>query len=214
VVARLTEGSEVIADEVMVSVGRRANTARLGVETVGLRPGEPLPVDEHQRVQGNDWLYAIGDVTGHAMFTHLGKYHARVAADHILGRKQSDTAMADPRAVPRVVFTDPQVAAVGFTERQARERGLPVRTVAYGTGDVAGAEVQGHDVWGTSQLVVDPERGVVVGATFVGHGVAELLHSATIAIVGEVPLARLWHAVPAFPTVSEVWLRLLETYGL
>lgn len=89
-----------------------------------------------------------------------------------------------------------------------------MRAVTYGTGDVAGAYTSGNGVRGTSKLVVDQARGVVVGATFTGPGVQELLHSATVAVAGEVPLDRLWHAVPSFPTVSEVWLRLLETYGL
>ena len=117
-------------------------------------------------------------------------------------------------ALPRVTCTDPQVAAVGLTEEQARARGIEIRAVVYGTGDVAGAYTRGNGITGTSKLVVDESRRVVVGATFTGPDVQELLHSATVAIVGEVPLATLWHAVPPFPTVSEVWLRLLEAYGL
>ncbi len=142
----------------------------------------------------------------------MGKYQARIAADVILGRDVRDLASVD--VVPRVTFTDPQVCAVGLTEAQARSRGLTIRTVAYGTGDVAGAYTQGNGIRGTSKLVVDSARQVIVGATFTGPGVQELLHSATVAIIGEVPLERLWHAVPSFPTISEVWLRLLETYGL
>ena len=142
----------------------------------------------------------------------MGKYQARIAADVILGKDVRDRASDD--VVPRVTFTDPQVCAVGLTEAQARERGLAVRTVTYGTGDVAGAYTLGNGIRGTSQLVIDETRGVLVGATFTGPGVQELLHSATVAIAGEVPLDRLWHAVPSFPTISEVWLRLLETYGL
>jgi dihydrolipoamide dehydrogenase len=142
----------------------------------------------------------------------MGKYQARIAADVILGRDARDRASRD--VVPRVTFTDPQVCAVGLTEAAARERGLPVRTVSYDTGAVAGAYVLGEGVGGTSMLVVDATRNVVVGATFTGPDVQELLHSATIAIAGEVPLDRLWHAVPSFPTVSEVWLRLLEEYGM
>ncbi len=113
-----------------------------------------------------------------------------------------------------MTFTDPQVAAVGLTEAEARQRGLDVTVVSYPTGGVAGAATLGNGVTGTSQLVVDDARRVVVGATFTGPGVAELLHSATVAIVGEVPMDRLWHAVPSFPTVSEVWLRLMAAYGL
>jgi pyruvate/2-oxoglutarate dehydrogenase complex dihydrolipoamide dehydrogenase (E3) component len=147
----------------------------------------------------------------------MGKYQARVAGDLIAGRSGNSieaTAFADHTAVPRVTFTDPQVCAVGLTEVQAIAAGIAIRTVSYETGATAGAAVVGNGFPGTSKLVIDEARQVVVCATFVGPGVQELLHSATIAIVGEVPLSRLWHAVPSFPTVSEVWLRLLETYGL
>jgi pyruvate/2-oxoglutarate dehydrogenase complex dihydrolipoamide dehydrogenase (E3) component len=146
------------------------------------------------------------------LLTHIGKYQARIAADVILGRDAVDVVSST--AVPRVTFTDPQVCAIGPTEAEARERGLRVRTVEYGTGDVAGASTAGKGIGGTSKLVIDDEKGVIVGATLTGPGVQELLHSATVAVVGAVPLTRLWHAVPSFPTVSEVWLRLLETAGL
>ncbi len=154
----------------------------------------------------------MGDCNGRALLTHMGKYQARIAADVILGKDATDQASAD--RIPRVTFTDPQVCAVGLTEAQARERGLDVRVVTHPTGGVAGATVQGKGTIGTSQLVVDETRRIIVGATFTGPGVQELLHSATVAVAGEVTLDRLWHAVPSFPTVSEVWLRLLETYGL
>ena len=205
-------GARLVGDELLVAAGRRVMTDELGLDTVGLAAGRHVEVDDQLRAVGLDWLYAIGDCNGRAQLTHMGKYQARIAADVILGRDVRDRASVD--VVPRVTFTDPQVCAVGLTEAQARERGLAVRTVAYGTGDVAGAYTQGNGIRGTSQLVIDSERGVLVGATFIGPGVQELLHSATIAIAGEVPLDRLWHAVPSFPTISEVWLRLLETYGL
>jgi pyruvate/2-oxoglutarate dehydrogenase complex dihydrolipoamide dehydrogenase (E3) component len=214
VVARLADGSVVTAEEILVAVGRRPHTAAIGLETVGLEPGRYVAVDDSLRATGVDggWLYAVGDVNGRALLTHMGKYQARIVGDVLAGKPVRDRASAD--VVPRVTFTDPQVCAVGLTEAQARERYPRLRTATYGTGDVAGAYVQGNDISGTSMLVVDDDRGVVVGATFTGPGVAELLHSATIAIAGEVPLDRLWHAVPSFPTVSEVWLRLLEALGL
>lgn len=158
------------------------------------------------------WLYAVGDCNGLSLLTHMGKYQARIAGDVILGKGSVDRASRD--VVPRVTFTDPQVCAVGLTLAQASERGLPIRAVDHPTGAVAGAAVAGRDFAGTSRLVVDEDRGVLVGATFTGPGTAELLHSATVAVAGQVPLDRLWHAVPSFPTVSEVWLRLLEAYGL
>jgi pyruvate/2-oxoglutarate dehydrogenase complex dihydrolipoamide dehydrogenase (E3) component len=205
-------GRSLVGDELLVAAGRRVMTDELGLDTVGLAAGRYVEVDDQLRAVGVDWLYAIGDCNGRAQLTHMGKYQARIAADVILGRDVRDLASVD--VVPRVTFTDPQVCAVGLTEAQARSRGLAIRTVAYGTGDVAGAYTQGNGIRGTSKLVVDSARQVIVGATFTGPGVQELLHSATVAIIGEVPLERLWHAVPSFPTISEVWLRLLETYGL
>ncbi len=213
VIGTLADGREITADEILVAVGRRPATDRLGLETVGLEPGKSVEVDDHLRAVGvpGGWLYAVGDCNGMALLTHMGKYQARIAADVIAGKEISD--VADYGMVPRVTFTDPQVCAVGLTEAQARERGLDVHTVDYPTGGVSGASTQGEGITGTSKLVIDERRGVIVGATFTGPGVQELLHSATIAVVGEVPLERLRHAVPSFPTVSEVWLRLLEAYG-
>jgi dihydrolipoamide dehydrogenase len=211
----LGDGRTFTGDELLVATGRRPNTGDVGLDAVGLEPGKPVEVDDQLRATGVDggWLYAIGDCNGRALLTHMGKYQARVAADAIL-RGASTEAWADHRAVTSVVFTDPQLATVGLTEAKAREQGVDVKVVSYGTGDVAGASVRGKDVTGTSQLVVDDARRVIVGATFTGPGVGEMLHAATVAVVGEVPLDVLWHAVPAFPTVSEVWLRLLEAYGL
>jgi pyruvate/2-oxoglutarate dehydrogenase complex dihydrolipoamide dehydrogenase (E3) component len=210
----LEDGRELVAEELLVGVGRRPHTADVGLETVGLEPGSVVEVDDSLRAVGVDggWLYAVGDVNGRAPLTHMGKYQARLAGDAILGKEVR--AFADHVAVPRVTFTDPQVAAVGLTEEQARERDIDVRVVTTGTGDVPGAYTRGKGIKGTSQLVVDASRGVIVGATFTGPDMQELLHSATIAIVAEAPLDTLWHAVPSFPTVSEVWLRLLEAYGL
>src|SRR5947209_3957798 len=212
VTATLQNGLTVTADELLVAVGRSPNTWDLGMETVGLRPGTYVTVDDQLRATGvdGDWLYAVGDVNGRSLLTHLAKYQARLAADHILGRPVE--AWADHRAVPRVVFTDPQVAAVGLTEREAQEAGLEARVVACPTESVAGATVRGEGVAGLCQLIVDRHRGVLLGATFTGPGVADLLHAATVAIVGEVPMERLRHAVAAFPTLSEVWLKLVEGY--
>jgi pyruvate/2-oxoglutarate dehydrogenase complex dihydrolipoamide dehydrogenase (E3) component len=214
VLATLDSGREVVADEILVAVGRQPSTADLGLAAVGLTPGRFVPVDDRCRAVGvaGGWLYAVGDCNGRALLTHMGKYQGRLAADVILGRDAVD--VADHGIVPRVTFTDPQVCAVGPTEAEARAAGMAVRVVRTATGDVPGAYTLGNGVAGTSQLVVDEARRVLVGATFTGPGVAELLHSATVAIAGQVPLDRLWHAVPAFPTVSEVWLRLLEEYGL
>jgi pyruvate/2-oxoglutarate dehydrogenase complex dihydrolipoamide dehydrogenase (E3) component len=214
VTATLADGRELVADEMLVAVGRRPATAELGLETVGLEPGKFVPVDDQLRAIGvsDGWLYAVGDCNGRSLLTHMGKYQARLAGDTILGRQVAATA--DHGVVPRVTFTDPQIAAVGLTEAQAREQGTTVRTVEAQIGSVAGAYTLGNGIKGTAKLVVDENRRVIVGATFTGPGVAELLHSATVAIAGDVTLDQLWHAVPSFPTLSEVWLRLLEAYGL
>ena len=212
VVATLEDGRTITADEILVAVGRRPNTGHLGLDTVGLEPGRPVPVDDTLCATGvpGGWLYAIGDVNGRALLTHMGKYHARIAVDAILGHAAS--AEADHRAIPRVMFTDPQVAAVGLTEAQARDQGISARVVTTHLEDVAAAAVAGENVTGTAQLVVDESRQVVVGATFTGPDIDGVLHAATVAIVGEVSMERLYHAVPSFPTLSEVWLHLIQTY--
>jgi dihydrolipoamide dehydrogenase len=210
----LDEETEVEADEILVAVGRRPRTDDFGLEAVGLGDlaGKYLEVDERLKVHGADWLYAVGDCAGLALFTHMGKYQGRIAGDVILGIDAKD--VADHGIVPRVTFTDPQVAAVGLTESQAREQGLEVRVVAADIATLPGAYVRGNDIRGTAQLVIDESRRVIVGATFTGPDVQEMVHSATIAVVGEISMDRLRHAVPSFPTVSEAWSRLLLDYGL
>jgi pyruvate/2-oxoglutarate dehydrogenase complex dihydrolipoamide dehydrogenase (E3) component len=213
---------EVRGDEVLVATGRTANSDAIGLQTVGLAPGGYLEVDESLQVPGVPWLYGVGDVNGRRRLTHMGKYQARQAGAAIVARARGErvdltdwspsVATADRRATPSVVFTDPQVASVGLTAAQAAEQELPHRVVEYPIGSVAGASVYADGYTGTAIAVVDTAREVLLGVTFIGPGVAELLHSATIAVVGEVPIARLWHAVPSYPTISEVWLRLLETY--
>lgn len=206
-------GETVEADEVLVSVGRTPRSAGIGLETVGLEPGKHVAVDESLRVPGHEsWLYAVGDVNGRALLTHMGKYQARLAADAILGK---DVRLrSDGGASPRVIFTDPQVGAVGLTLAAAQAAGLRARAVEVETSGNAGGSFVGRGAPGTARLVVDEDRRVVVGATITGSEVAEALHAATIAVIGEVMLEDLWHAVPSFPTRSELWLRLLEAYGL
>lgn len=206
----LSDGEELAAEELLVAAGRRPQTGTLGLETVGLEPGVPIIVGDDMRVPGSDWLYAVGDVNGRALLTHIGKYQARIAAEQILGRDARAQPLADGALVPRVVFTDPQVAAVGHTTESALESGLRIRTVDHETSATAGASFHGRNTPGISRIIVDDDRDVLVGATFTGTDVAEWLHAATIAIAGEVPVEQLWHAVPSFPTRSEVWLRLLE----
>ncbi|MFI9027375.1 dihydrolipoyl dehydrogenase family protein [Streptomyces sp. NPDC053560] len=218
-------GERIEADEVLFATGRAPRTDDLGLETVGLEPGSWLDVDDSCRVTGvdGDWLYAVGDVNHRALLTHQGKYQARIAGAAIAARAQGtpgpDTgrwgahaATADTAAVPQVVFTDPEAASVGLTAEEAGRAGHRVRSVDVDLGGVAGASLYADGYRGRARMVVDLDREVLLGVTFVGPGVGELLHSATVAVAGEVPLSRLWHAVPAYPTISEVWLRLLETY--
>ena len=208
----LESGGPVRGEELLVAIGRRYNTDDIGLDAVGLEPGKPIEVDDSMRA--SEWLYAIGDVNGRALLTHMGKYQARVAADTILGDEIACIVVDGSRS-PRVIFTDPQVAAVGYTLAAAQEAGLNVTAADVSTQGNAGASFYGRDsAAGTARLVVDEDRRVVVGATFTGPEVAEFLQAATTAVVGEVTIDRLFHAVPAFPTRSEVWLYLLEQLGV
>ncbi|GAA5064951.1 dihydrolipoyl dehydrogenase family protein [Nocardia callitridis] len=225
----LSDGQVVAADEVLVATGRTPNTKDLGLEHVGLTPGEWLPVDDALTVVADGtpvdggWLFAAGDVNKRALLTHHGKYQARALGDAIAARAGGakldlgvwgrHAATADDRAVTQVIFTDPEVAAVGLTAEAATAAGIETRVVDQDLGAVAGAALHADNYRGHARMVVDAERNVLVGFTAVGPDVAELLHAATIAVVGEVPLDRLWHAVPAYPTISEIWLRLLEADG-
>ncbi|MEO6793849.1 MAG: NAD(P)/FAD-dependent oxidoreductase [Mycobacterium sp.] len=221
----LTDGTDLEVDEVLFATGRAALTDDIGLETVGLTPGDWLDIDDTCRVRavGDGWLYACGDVNHRALLTHEGKYQARIAGDAIGARAAGtplDTtpwgahaATADHYAVPQVFFTDPEAAAVGLSAEQARQAGHRVRVVDVEIGDaVMGAKLHADGYTGRARMVVDADHEYLVGVTLVGPGVAELLHSATIAVAGRVPIGRLWHAVPCFPTISEVWLRLLEAY--
>ena len=221
----LDDGTQLEADEVLFAIGREPNTGDIGLDTVGLTPGSWLDVDDTCQVRGVDdnWLYAVGDVNHRALLTHQGKYQARIVGSAIGLRAESrpldttpwgaHTATADHHAVPQVVFTDPEVATVGRSAEQAERDGHRVRTVDVDLGQVViGALLYADGYQGRARMVVDLDDERLLGLTFVGPGVSELLHSATVAVAAEVPVSRLWHAVPCFPTISEVWLRLLEAY--
>ena len=228
----LGEASTVTADKVLVSTGRHPALEGLGLESVGLgaKDGQPLKIDTdstglvHGASGYDPWLYAVGDAAGKNYFTHQGKYEARATGDAIAARAKGElrgapeawsryAQTANQHAVPSVVFTDPELATVGRSLEQARRDGYNASSVELPI-QVSGSSLHSEHYEGWAQLVVDEDRGVLLGATFAGPDVGELLHAATVAVVGEVPLERLWHAVPAFPTLSEVWLRLLEKYGL
>ncbi|MEU6958729.1 dihydrolipoyl dehydrogenase family protein [Streptomyces chrestomyceticus] len=221
----LDNGEELVADEILFATGRAPRTDDIGLETVGLEPGSWLETDDTCRVTGvaDGWLYAVGDVNHRALLTHQGKYQARIVGAAIAAQAQGTTALdtgrwgahaatADTAAVPQVVFTDPEAASVGLTAAEAERAGHRTRVVDFDLGSVAGAGLYADGYRGRARMVVDLDRETLLGVTFVGPAVGELLHSATVAVAGEVPVDRLWHAVPAYPTISEVWLRLLETY--
>jgi dihydrolipoamide dehydrogenase len=214
VTVALDDGSEIAAAELLVAIGRKPRTGDIGLETIGAEPGRGgfLECDDRLRVGDREWLYAVGDVNGRALFTHMGKYQAWVAAENILGHNIE--AIAEGIGSPRVTFTDPQVAAAGKTLEQAREAGIDAKAVDAPTDGTAGASFQGRETGGTSRIVIDESRQVIVGATFTGFETADFLHAATVAIVGEVPLPKLRHAVAAYPSRSEIWLKLLEASGL
>jgi pyruvate/2-oxoglutarate dehydrogenase complex dihydrolipoamide dehydrogenase (E3) component len=251
----LDDGNIITAEELLVAVGRKPNTDKLGLETVGLKPGDWPDVDDTCLVNGvdsgNEWLYAIGDINHRALLTHIGKYQARACSTAIVARARRETrsisnnnyqhdnsgrdsanssnrndaintgfdpstiwlATSDHRAIPQVLFTDPQIASVGLTEESARSLKINVRTVDCEMGTLPGAQLHTDGYEGQAKIVADEDRHVMVGATFVGPQVGDLLHAATIAIVGQVSLELLWHAIPSFPTVNEVWINLLENYG-
>lgn len=219
----LDNGERIEADEILFATGRAPRTEDIGLDSVGLKPGSWLSVDDSCLVTGSDWLYAVGDVNNRALLTHQGKYQARVAGAAIGARAQrvplletdrwgAHAATADHAAVPQVVFTDPEAASVGLTLKEAQDAGHRVRAVDYEIGNVSGASLYAEGYRGRARMIVDLDDEILRGVTFVGPGVGELLHSATVAVAGEVPIDRLWHAVPSYPTISEIWLRLLETY--
>ncbi|WP_062651688.1 dihydrolipoyl dehydrogenase family protein [Streptomyces maremycinicus] len=213
----LDDGSELAADELVVATGRTPNTTDIGLPAVGLTAGGYLHVDDHQCVQGTGggWLYAIGDVCGRALLTHMGKYQARIVGEVIAARAtgagELPSAAQGHRGMPQVVFTNPQIGSTGLTEQQARDAGLDIDTVEYDLAALAGTYVMRPDYRGRAKLVIDRTDDTIVGATFAGAGIAELVYAATTAVVTRIPLSALWHVVPCYPTASEVWLRLLET---
>ncbi len=207
----LEDGGRATGDRLLVAIGRRPLTDDLGLETVGMEGGY-IDVDDRLRAPGLPWLYAIGDVNGRSLLTHSGKYQARIAADNILG--EDAAAVGDGPGAPRVIFTDPQIAAAGLTLDGAREAGIEAEAIDLPTSGTAGASFHGRNAPGTSRFVVDAARDVLVGVTFVGAQTADLLHAATIAIVAQAPLRTLAHATASFPTRSELWLKFLEAYEL
>jgi len=205
-------------DEVVVAAGRTVNTDSLGLETVGLRGGDFVLVDDHLQAVGVDgsWLYAMGDTTGRALLSHLSQYHAVVVADVIAARARGrqldadELVTRDAHNLPQVVYTDPQVVEVGRTESQARADGFTVTTSTArypeALPDLAIFR-DGFDAW--AKLVVDADTDTLLGATFVGPEFAELAQAATLAVVAKVPIETLRHVVAPHPSINQIWNPLL-----
>jgi dihydrolipoamide dehydrogenase len=206
-VVSLDDGREARGAVLIVATGRRPRTADLGLETVGIAPGRRgIEVDHRCRAGAGVW--AIGDVTGVAAFTHVAKYQARIAAADILGQP----ARADYRAVPRVVFTDPEVAAVGLTEAQAREQGIDVIAATIDLpSSIARPYTFQENPTGSFGVVVDREREVLVGAWAVAPLAGEWIHTAVLAIRAEIPVTVLKDTIAQFPSFSEAFGAALRT---
>jgi len=223
VIVQTDDGSQVEADEILVGTGREPVVRGIGLETIGVEVDGAIQVDSTMRAAAvpDGWLYAIGDVNGRNQLTHMGKYQARICGDVIAARAKGlpDDGprlhdVADDKGAPQAIFTDPQVIAMGRTEAKARADGFNVRAVEYDVGDVIGAQLQADGYSGRAKAVVDEDNRTLIGFTLVGPAVVDHLHAATIAVTAEVPIDSMWHAVPAFPTASEFWLSLMESYGM
>jgi dihydrolipoamide dehydrogenase len=207
----LDDGTEIPTDVVILGAGRRPRSTRLGLDNIGVKIDErgPIPVDEHCRV--TDGLWAVGDVTGVALFTHVAMYQGRVVADNILGRQRR--AFYD--GIPRVVFADPEIAAVGLTVTQAHQRGIDVATAEIALADTIDRPwTYERDPRGNLGVLADRARQVLVGAWAVAPLAGEWIHQAALAIRAEIPIAVLLDQVAQYPTYSESYLKALERLPL
>ena len=208
----MDDDSTVDVEQLVVALGRHPRTEELGLETVGLEGGGYIDVDENMQVPGHDWLYAIGDVNGRILLTHMGKYQARLACEHILGNPSASSTA--PTAASRRAWCSPtRRSPRSATPRRPRARpGSTSTSSRSARRPTPAARYYGRNAPGTSRLLVDKDSDLIVGATITGAEVADFLQAATIAIVGEVPMGRLWHATPSFPTRSEIWLNLMAEW--
>ncbi|WP_416955035.1 dihydrolipoyl dehydrogenase family protein [Nocardioides sp. T5] len=201
-----TTRGELEADEVLLAIGRSPRLDDLGLSSVG------LTADDVTGGRLPEWLHVVGDASGGPPLTHWGKHQARVVGARIAAAAAGEVAWEPDREapVPQVVFTEPEVASVGLTEAQARDSGHEVVVTRVPTSSASGTALLRDHVAGDAQLVVDAHTRLLLGATFVGPESGEMIHAATVAITGGVPVHVLRHAVPSYPTASELWLRLLE----
>ena len=191
-------GEQVVADQLLVATGRRADLVQLNVASIGLDPSaHSVPVDDHLRVVGADGMWAVGDVTGKGAFTHVSMYQADIVVNDLLGRP---VVPADYRAVPRVTFTDPEIGSVGLSERDARGRGIDVRVGQAQVPSSTRGWIHKAGNQGFIKLIEDADRGVLVGATSAGPWGGEVLGLLTLAVHAEVPTVRLRHMIYAYPT--------------
>jgi dihydrolipoamide dehydrogenase len=202
----LEGGDEVRGSRLLVATGRRPRIVGLGLETVGIEPTEKgIEVDEYCGAAEGVW--GIGDVTGVMPFTHVGKYQGRIAADSILGHD----VRASYDGIPRVVFSDPEIAAVGLTTEQARERGIKLSSAQISLpGTIARPWTYEQDPRGDLGLIADREHEVLVGAWAIAPLASEWIHQAALAIKTKIPLAVLRDTVAQFPTFTEAYLKALE----
>ncbi|MBS1679664.1 MAG: NAD(P)/FAD-dependent oxidoreductase [Actinobacteria bacterium] len=205
-VVELDDGSELSAERLLIATGRRPRSGGLGLEAVGIEPDGRGAIGVDERCRAGEGVWAVGDVTGVSLFTHAGKYQARIAAADIGGRE----VRADYRSIPRVVFSDPEIAAVGLTGEQAREQGVDVVEGRADLMSVARTETYGEGIGGELCVLADPRRGVLIGAWAVGPLAGEWIHQAVLAIKAEIPVEVLRDTVAQFPTFSEAYLGALE----
>ncbi|MFB6571280.1 MULTISPECIES: dihydrolipoyl dehydrogenase family protein [Streptomyces] len=196
-------GQLLSAERLLVATGRQADLAPLAVDTVGLDPAAGAVATDGQ-MRAGEGLWAVGDIAGRGSFTHVSMYQAEIAVRDILGQAGPD---ADYRALPRVTFTDPEIGAVGLTERQAREQGLRVRTSVVALASSTRGWIHGPGNEGFIKLVEDADRGVLVGATSAGPAGGEVLYGLNVAVHAEVPVDRLQHMIYTYPTFH----RTIET---
>lgn len=200
---QLDHGETLVSSEIMVATGRIPSVDSLGLENLQLTPQDLL--------EGNlpQWLYVVGDASGKTALTHQGKYQARVLGSALAGQGELKVESKDV-PTPQVIFSHPQVAHVGWTLPQTEKQGIRAVAVRAQMNEVAGSLLLSNSTPGFGELIVEGDTGKLLGATFVGHEVADLIHAATVAVLAQLPVGLLRHAVPAYPTSSEIWLRLLE----
>ncbi len=203
----LDDGSQVETDVVILGAGRTPATAGLGLDTAGIEPDGRGAIGVDERCRAGDGLWALGDVTGVALFTHVATYQGRVVADNILGRRRA----ASYHGIPRVVFSDPEIAAVGLTSDQARAAGISVAAAEIGLADaIARPWTYERDPRGTLGLIADRDRRILAGAWAVAPLASEWIHQAALAIRARIPVDVLPDQVAQFPTYTEAYLAALE----